>query len=68
MTISQPLADQAVEQAYAGQAMLILPRCWIPDWKIARQALVQKIGENAINLRRVERVAFDDANAGIVES
>jgi malonyl CoA-acyl carrier protein transacylase len=33
----------------------------------ARQALVQKIGEN-INLRRVERVAFDDANAGIVES
>lgn len=32
-----------------------------------RQALVQKIGEN-INLRRVERVAFEDANAGIVES
>jgi elongation factor Ts len=32
-----------------------------------RQALVQKIGEN-INLRRVERVEFEDANAGIVES
>jgi len=32
-----------------------------------RQALVQKIGEN-INLRRVERIEFEDANAGIVES
>lgn len=32
-----------------------------------RQALVQKIGEN-INLRRVERVEFEDANAGIVDS
>ncbi len=32
-----------------------------------RQALVQKIGEN-INLRRVGRVEFEDANAGIVES
>jgi len=32
-----------------------------------RQALVQKIGEN-INLRRVERVECEDANAGIVES
>lgn len=33
----------------------------------SRQALVQKIGEN-INLRRVERVALEDADAGIVES
>jgi len=32
-----------------------------------RQALVQKIGEN-INLRRVDRVSFDNANDGIVES
>ena len=32
----------------------------------ARQALVQKIGEN-INLRRVERLGFDDENEGIVE-
>ena len=32
-----------------------------------RQALVQKIGEN-INLRRVERLSFEDANEGIVES
>ena len=37
------------------------------DIEDARQALVQKIGEN-INLRRVERVEFEDANAGIVES
>lgn len=33
----------------------------------ARQALVQKVGEN-INLRRVNRLRFDDANKGIVES
>jgi elongation factor Ts len=33
----------------------------------ARQALVQKIGEN-INLRRVARLNFEDANEGIVES
>ncbi|MDD9891300.1 MAG: translation elongation factor Ts, partial [Gammaproteobacteria bacterium] len=33
----------------------------------SRQALVQKIGEN-INLRRVARLRFDDANQGIVES
>jgi len=32
-----------------------------------RQALVQKIGEN-INLRRVARLNFEDANKGIVES
>jgi len=32
-----------------------------------RQALVQKIGEN-INLRRVARLNFEDANQGIVES
>lgn len=32
-----------------------------------RQALVQKIGEN-VNLRRVERLNFEDANQGIVES
>jgi len=32
-----------------------------------RQALVQKIGEN-ISVRRVDRLAFDDANKGIVES
>ena len=32
-----------------------------------RQALVQKIGEN-ITVRRVARLAFDDANKGIVDS
>tara|TARA_B100001029_G_C15037247_1_gene440967 strand:+ start:295 stop:1149 length:855 start_codon:yes stop_codon:yes gene_type:complete len=32
-----------------------------------RQALVQKIGEN-INLRRLERLTFENANQGIVES
>ena len=33
----------------------------------SRQALVQKIGEN-ISVRRVERLEFEDANAGIIES
>lgn len=33
----------------------------------AREALVQKIGEN-INVRRVDRLKFEDANQGIVES
>ena len=33
----------------------------------SRQALVQKIGEN-VNLRRLERLDFEDANQGIVES
>lgn len=33
----------------------------------ARQALVQKIGEN-INLRRIERLSIEDDGAGVVES
>ena len=33
----------------------------------ARQALVQKIGEN-VNLRRLKRLNFENANQGIVES
>ena len=33
----------------------------------SRQALVQKIGEN-INVRRVQRLKFEDVNQGIVES
>jgi elongation factor Ts len=59
-------ADQALEQAYANKDadVAALLESGIED---ARQALVQKIGEN-INLRRVERLSFDDANAGIVES
>jgi elongation factor Ts len=35
--------------------------------EVSREALVQKIGEN-INLRRISRVEFSDANQGIVES
>ncbi|MCI5107570.1 MAG: translation elongation factor Ts [Pseudomonadales bacterium] len=59
-------ADQALEQAYANKDadVAAILESGIED---ARQALVQKIGEN-INLRRVERLSFDDANAGIVES
>ena len=33
----------------------------------AREKLVQKIGEN-INIRRIDRLEFSDANEGIVES
>lgn len=59
-------AEQAMEQAFANRDadVAALLDAGLED---ARQALVQKIGEN-INLRRVERVAFDDANVGIVES
>jgi len=35
--------------------------------EVSREALVQKIGEN-INLRRISRVEFSDANQGSVES
>ncbi len=58
--------DGALEQAFANeeadvQALLDA------GLEETRQALVQKIGEN-INVRRVERLKFDDANKGIVES
>ena len=59
-------AEQSLEQAYAHrdadvQALL---DSGLED---TRQALVQKIGEN-INIRRVSRLGFEDANEGIVES
>jgi len=59
-------AEQALDQAFANKDADVAA---ILDGGVedARQALVQKIGEN-INLRRVERLGFDDANAGIVES
>jgi len=54
--------DQAFENSDADVASLLA--AGLED---SREALVQKIGEN-INLRRVERLKFDDANQGIVES
>lgn len=59
-------AGQALDQAFANPDADITA---ILDGGLedARQALVQKIGEN-INLRRVARIGFEDANAGIVES
>ncbi len=59
-------AGQALDQAFANKDadVAAILEGGLED---ARQALVQKIGEN-INLRRVERVGFEDANAGIVES
>lgn len=58
--------SQALNMAYAnGDADVeALLNAGLED---SRQALVQKIGEN-INVRRVQRLKFDDANQGIVES
>jgi elongation factor Ts len=59
-------AGQALDQAFANKDadVAALLEGGLED---ARQSLVQKIGEN-INLRRIERVGFEDANEGIVES
>jgi elongation factor Ts len=59
-------AQQALELAYSNSDADVagLLDAGLED---ARQALVQKIGENC-NLRRVERLQFADANQGIVES
>jgi elongation factor Ts len=59
-------ANQALDQAFADPEADVdaLLNAGLED---ARQALVQKIGEN-INVRRVQRLKFDDANQGIVES
>lgn len=59
-------ADSALDAAFANKDADVAA---ILDGGVedARQALVQKIGEN-INLRRVERIALDGGNAGVVES
>ena len=53
-------ANQALDQAFANPEADIdaLLNAGLEE---ARQALVQKIGEN-INVRRVQRLKFDDAN------
>lgn len=59
-------AEQTLDQAYANEdadAAALLDG----GLEDARQKLVQKIGEN-INLRRVARISFDNADEGIVES
>lgn len=59
-------AQQTLEQAYANQDadVAALLDSGVED---AREKLVQKIGEN-INVRRVDRLKFDDANQGIVDT
>lgn len=59
-------AQQTMDLAYANKDadVAALLDAGVED---AREKLVQKIGEN-INVRRVERLNFDDANQGIVES
>lgn len=59
-------ANQTLDKAYANQDadVAALLDAGVED---AREKLVQKIGEN-INVRRVARLSFSDANQGIVES
>ena len=58
--------DTVLEQAYENKEADVqaLLDAGLED---TRQALVQKIGENC-NVRRIERLKFEDANKGIVES
>lgn len=59
-------AQQALELAFSNSDADVdgLLAAGLED---SREALVQKIGEN-INVRRVDRLNFEDANQGIVES
>jgi elongation factor Ts len=59
-------AQQAMDLAYSNSDADVeaILNAGLED---TRQALVQKIGEN-INLRRIDRLQFSDANQGIVES
>lgn len=59
-------AQQTLDQAFANQDadVAALLDSGVED---AREKLVQKIGEN-INVRRVDRLKFDDANKGIVDT
>jgi elongation factor Ts len=56
--------SQALDMAFANADIEALLNAGLED---SRQALVQKIGEN-INVRRVQRLKFEDVNQGIVES
>lgn len=59
-------AERCLDQAFANKEadVAALLDGGLED---VRQSLVQKIGEN-INLRRVDRVSFDNADTGIIES
>ncbi|HIF74030.1 MAG TPA: elongation factor Ts [Porticoccaceae bacterium] len=59
-------SQQAIELAYSNNDADVqgILNAGLED---LRQALVQKVGEN-INLRRIDRLKFEDANRGIVAS
>ena len=59
-------SQQAIEFAYSNNDADVqgILNAGLED---LRQALVQKVGEN-INLRRIDRLKFEDANQGIVAS
>ena len=59
-------AENALEDAFEKNEASV-ERLLEKGLEETRQALVQKIGEN-INLRRLERLSFENANQGIVES
>ncbi len=62
LSFAKKVLDQAFTNREADVASLLAGGI-----EAARQALVQKIGEN-INVRRVERLQFANPNEGIVES
>jgi elongation factor Ts len=59
-------SQQAIELAYSNNDADVqgILNAGLED---LRQALVQKVGEN-INLRRIDRLKFEDANQGIIAS
>jgi len=59
-------AGKVVDQAFT-QREADLPTLMEAGLEELREALVQKIGEN-ITVRRLDRLAFDNANQGIIES
>ncbi len=59
-------ANQALDAAYNDKAADI-PALLASGIEDAREKLVQKVGEN-INVRRVDRLVFENADEGIVET
>ncbi|MDT8428656.1 MAG: translation elongation factor Ts [Pseudomonadales bacterium] len=58
--------DKVLEQAFKSREKDV-SKLMTPELESAREALVQKIGEN-INVRRVDVLEFTDSNKGIVDS
>ena len=59
-------SNQVLDDAFSNREA-DLPTLMAAGLEEKREALVQKIGEN-ISVRRLDRLSFDNANQGIVES